>query len=381
MLLGLAGIFAACNEDPEFYTLEDQPDKMHIQSSVDQLILNKGIANDPAITFTWSAQPSPISADDQVTYGIRFYAETNKDEYITDLVDVGEELSYTLTHEELNNIISRWVAAGQTVEVTAQVLSNVHNESKYVKPASSTVNFSVTGYERFPEVIYMHMTDEASGVTTVHNLTQRQRGTGVYEVTVKDLWPCTYHFTTTTEALPAYGQAEGEKMVYVTEGDVPEFIFEDFGTRTFIIDTNPDYNDCRVLDIIELPGDRLWIAGMGTSIGWNTNTAEGQLKMTGGPREPYIWSWTGQFYNAEDAAKINNDSPGQFKIGCGNGWSDPFIFASSADADPATDHTFSGPRYQDNGGDNKWLVRTTGKYTFSIYLLADDPHTTFEPAE
>ncbi len=380
MLLGLVGLLAACNEDPEYYKLENQPDEMHVQSSVEKIILNKGIANETAITFTWSPQSSPVSAADVVTYAIRFFDESNKTDNITDLFDVGEACQYTLTHEELNNIISRWVPAGQQVTVTAQVLATVQNETKYVKPASSTVNFVVSGYERFPEVIHMVITDDASGKVTVQDLTQRQRGTGIYEATF-DVYPCTYHFTTTDEPLPAYGQADGEQMVYVTEGDVTEFVCDEIGTRTVIVDTNPEYNDCRMMEIIQLPNDKMWIVGMGTSVGWNTDTPEGKMTMTGGPREPYIWSWTGQFYNVEDAKKIKDDSPGEFKIGLGGGWSDPFLYAPYANADPATEHGFSGPRLQGDGGDNKWVVQTSGMYKFSVYLLADDPHTTFEPVE
>ena len=103
------------------------------------------------------------------------------------------------------------------------------------------------------------------------------------------------------------------------------------------------------------------------------------MTMIGGARDPYIWAWTGQFYNVEDAKAIKDDSPGEFKIGLGSGWGDPFLYAPYANADPATERGFSGPRLQGDGGDNKWLVRTSGIYTLTVYLLADDPHTTFEP--
>ncbi|MBQ8047351.1 MAG: SusE domain-containing protein [Prevotella sp.] len=377
ILACLAGFFTACNEDPEYYTLDSQPDEMHIQASVDRLILNKGIANQPAITFTWDAQPSPISADDQVTYAVRLYASANKDDFVTSLYDVGDARQFSLTHEELNNIIGRWVVAGQQVRVTAQVLSSVHNELKYVKPASSTVEFDVIGYERFPQYIYIHLTDDVTGEVTTESLSQRELGTGVYEATL-DVVPCTYYFTTTTEPLPAYGQADGEKMVYVTEGDVPAFTCEEIGTRTFIVDTNPEYNDCRLLDIIQLPTEGvIWIVGTGTSVGWNPNDAAGKMTMTGGAREPYIYSWTGDFFKPEDAV---NDSPGQFKIGLGGGWGDQFFYAPSPDTNPAEDHGIDGPRYE-NGMDYKWLSPVTGHYKFSVYLLRDDFHTSFEPAE
>lgn len=49
--------------------------------------------------------------------------------------------------------------AGQEVKVTAQVVCTVHNADKYIKPESSTVEFTVSGYEKYPTYIYIHMTD------------------------------------------------------------------------------------------------------------------------------------------------------------------------------------------------------------------------------
>ena len=54
--------FVSCNDDPEFFKLESYPDEMHIRSSVESVVLNKGIANQEAVTFTWDAAKSPISS-------------------------------------------------------------------------------------------------------------------------------------------------------------------------------------------------------------------------------------------------------------------------------------------------------------------------------
>ena len=50
--LCLSLTFMACNEDPEMFKLETYPDEMHIRSSVESVVLNKGIANQDAVTFT-----------------------------------------------------------------------------------------------------------------------------------------------------------------------------------------------------------------------------------------------------------------------------------------------------------------------------------------
>ena len=129
-------------------------------------------------------------------------------------IDVGTNLSLTLTHDQLNSMVAKWALPGNPVKVTAQVLSIVNNETRYVKPEVSTVELIVTGYEKYPVSIYMVITDDAGNVST-QKLEQRQLGTGIYEVSF-NMVPCNYHFTTTTEAYPAYGSAGDGRLDYVT---------------------------------------------------------------------------------------------------------------------------------------------------------------------
>ena len=41
-LCSILGVATACNEDPEYFTLDEQPDEMHIVASTDKLVLDKG---------------------------------------------------------------------------------------------------------------------------------------------------------------------------------------------------------------------------------------------------------------------------------------------------------------------------------------------------
>ncbi len=368
-LVFVAGAFTACNEDPEYYELKDNPDQMHIKASQSEIIFNKGMADQTAITFTWDAAVSPVSASDPVSYCIRFYDTNMKSEHCSDLIELGNVTQASFTHDELNSIVSRWVMPGEPLDVTAQLLCYVNNETKYVKPIPSTVSFLATCYEKYPTYLYMHMTDLNDGTTKVERLEQRQLGTGIYEVST-NMKPCTFYFTTSTEEYPLYGQAEGEKMEYVTSGDFKQFAFDDLGARTVIVDTNSDFNDCRVLDIVQLPTPGLiWICGNGCSIGWNTNTPAGRLEMVGTAREPYYYAWTGEFI-----------AGGEIKFGLGGGWGDQFFYAPEENADPVTDHRLDMYRFQDNGGDLKWVPSVSGRYTFTLCLLATDMWTKFEPA-
>ncbi len=359
--------FVSCNDDPEFFKLESYPDEMHIRSSVESVVLNKGIANQEAVTFTWDAASSPISSADEVTYKVCLFPTAMKDDKSA-YIDVGTKTSLTLTHDELNSMVAKWALPGTPVKVTAQVLSNVHNETRYVKPEVSTVELTITGYEKYPPYLYMIITDDAGNVSS-QRLEQRQLGSGIYEISF-NMVPCNFHFTTTSEAYPAYGAAGDEKLDYVVEGNVNEFRNEAIGMRTIIVDTNAEYNDCRVLNIVQLPTPGLiWICGNGCSVGWNTNTSSGRLEMVGSAREPYLYAWTGEF-----------TAGGEFKIGLGNGWGDQFFYAPFENADPLTNHELPMYRFQDDGGDLKWVPSVSGRYTLTLCLLADDMWTKFEPA-
>lgn len=369
MLCAACMALTSCNEDPEFFELKTYPDEMHIQCSVDEIILNKGNADQAAVTFTWDKVTSPISPDDVVTYKLCLYPSATK-EQMSAYIET-EDTQLTLTHDQLNSMVARWALPGEAVKVTAQVLSIVNNEQKYVKPEVSKVELTVTGYEKYPTYLYMVMTDEGGNVTT-ERMEQRQLGTGIYELTF-NLMPCTFHFATSEETYPLYGMAaggDGEQMEYVNEGEYTEFETFLLGQYTVIVDTNDDFNDCRVLDIVQLPTPGLiWICGNGCSIGWDTNAPAAHMEMTGSLREPYWYSWTGEF-----------NAGGEIKIGLGGGWGDQFFYAPEANANPMTDNRLPMYRLQDNGGDLKWVIpeEGAGRHTFSLCLLASNMHIVYE---
>ena len=183
-LCSILGVATACNEDPEYFTLDEQPDEMHIVASTDKLVLDKGKEDETAITFTWDAASSPVNETDLVTYSLRLYATANKSANNTDFYELDTDRKKSFTHDELNAIIGTWVLPGQEVKVTAQVVCTVHNADKYIKPESSTVEFTVSGYEKYPTYIYIHMTDNEGKVST-QRLGQRNMGTGIYSLDIE----------------------------------------------------------------------------------------------------------------------------------------------------------------------------------------------------
>lgn len=371
-IMGLCSVLtalSACNEDPEYFTLNDQPDEMHIVASIDNIVLNKGTEDQKAITFNWDAATSPLNAADSVSYSLRLYATSNKSANCTDYYELGTEREMSFTHDELNTIIGRWVLPGQKVQVTAQVVGTVYNAYKYVKPQSSTVEFAVSGYEKYPTQIYIHMTDSKTGEATTQRLSQRALGTGLYEGTF-EVKPCTYHFVTVADSdYPAYGSADGEKMIYLNSGDIPEFINTETGLRTFIVDTNSEYNDCRMMEILQLPvPETMRICGNGCSVGWDPGSSDGLFKIED-YRNPQLLSWTGEFI-----------AGGEIKICLGSSWSDQFFFASEPNADPLINHDLEMYRYESEGGDVKWVPTVSGRYKFTFCLDKKNMHTEFVPA-
>ncbi len=351
------------------YTLPDRADEMHIQSSASEVTLDRGKADKAAVTFTWDAATSPVADYESITYAFRLYATEMGSSCTTEYYDLGETREISLTHEQLNTIVSRWVTAGTQVSISAEVLAYVNNEVKYVKPESSIVEFTAVGYEKYPANLYMRITAN-DGTTSVTRLSQRNLGTGIYEASLT-MQPCKYHFTTSSDKdYPAYGLSEGELMEYVNDGTIKEFTFSDSGKRTVVVDVNNEYNDCRVFNIIDLPTPgTIRMCGNGSSIGWDPGSAEGLFTVEDA-RHPYLYSWTGNF-----------NEGGEIKINTGMGWGDQFFYAPENGADPATDHRLFNYRYESDGGDCKWVIRTSGKFKFTLSLNADDMWTSFEPAD
>ena len=372
----------SCNKDPEYFELPTYPDQMKVQSSATEMVLQEENANEVALVLTWNKVVSPVSPDDKVSYKVCFYPTVDKQKK-SKYIDTDEN-RLELTHNELNSMLARWALAGEAMKVTAQVLSVVDSEQKYVKPQVSTIELTLTGWEKYPQYLYMVMTDD-EGNQKRERLEQNQLGTGVYQALIK-LKPCTYHFTTNaTGDYPIYcmnPEGDGEQMDFVVQGEYTDFINSIDGERTVMVDVNGDFNDCRIINMIKLPSDHIWIVGDGCSVGWVENNPAGYFEMIGGIREPWIWAWTGEFLEPYEKGKKANGEPemteGRFKIGLQSSYNEQMLFAPKADADPAVEKGIDGPR--SGGDDNKWLVtkESAGIHTLTLYLLKDDLHLEFE---
>lgn len=370
MLFGLVGMVTACNEDPEYYTLEDQPDEMHVVLNTTSIRLTAAHINEEAIKLTWN----PIKSTDSVSYMVRFYATENRHEDVTDFYEVGTATEFSITHNDMNSIVARWAIPGDEIYVTAQVVGTIHNQLKYIKPQVSTADFKAVGWEKYPEHLYLRTSLGGAPV----ELSQRQLGTGVYEASVS-LQPCTYHFSKFSyDEYPAYYMGSDGKLQYVEEaGTYTEFENKlPSGKYTIIVDVNDKFLDARVLNIQIPAGSTPSMVGDGTDTGWNTKVPSSYMTLDSNPRTPYIYRWTGQFY-AKGEFPDDAGSEGTFKILLHDEYGDECFFAPENNADPSENHILKPARKQ-GSQDYKWLVPKTGKYTFTIDVL--NMTTSFEPA-
>ena len=369
-LMGAVVLLSFCNKEPEYYTLDDQPDEMHVKSNVEKIILSASHLKEDAVVLTWSAIPTQYP----VTYSVRFLAADNPKENCSDFYEVGTATTFAINHNDLNSLIARWSIPGEELKVTAQVVGTINNELKYIKPELSSVNFIAVGWEKYPQQLVAHITDLNDNKRIVE-LSQRQQGTGVYEASV-DFTPSTFYFTKNAYSeWPAYYQGADGKLQYVEEeGEYEPFKCIQTGKFTLIVDVNDEYLDVRILDIKLPASSKPYMVGDGTDIHWNTGVVAGYMTFTDNPRTPYIYSYTGQFY-ARGEYPDEPTSEGTFKILLNDSYSEMCFYAPEADCNPLENHTLTEARK--GGSDLKWLVPATGKYTFTIDLL--NMTTSFEP--
>lgn len=403
-LAGMVAMFGACNEDPEYYVLEDQPDEMHIKAQLgansnaekNLVTLAGAYSSDDAVELTWSS----IKSNDPVSYLIRFYATESKNDNYTNYIcsctdpgcayehNIGKFTSengvnkFTITHNDLNTIVARWAYPGDEISITAQVVGTIKNELTYIKPQTSTVSLNVVGWEKYPVSLIAYITD-AKGKQSTIELTQKTLGTGVYTADVTaTAYSVYFQKPVSSKQAASYYKGEDGKLKYIEE-DIPnapvreteeQFTFNTAGT--LMVDVNDEYLDVQVLNLNMPAGANPYIVGDGTDIGWTTKVASGYMIPSSNPRTPYIYSYTGQFY-AQGEFPGKTDSEGTFKILVDDNFSSNGFFAPALNANPLENHEL--PKAGANSGsDYKWLVPATGKYTFTIDVM--NMTTSFVPA-
>lgn len=144
--LGLLALplFAACDgSDDWMYHIETPEDQMHIKASTEDLVMTFADEEQDVITFTWgnAADRGPTATID---YDFRIALADNIKSTSLTRVDGN---SITFTGEDINDMLAAsGIGAGTQVEVTAQVIATVTDETLYRKPETSSITILVTGY-------------------------------------------------------------------------------------------------------------------------------------------------------------------------------------------------------------------------------------------
>lgn len=359
-LLFLMSIVASCNKDPEYYTLENPVDQMHLKASVAETTLEKEKEHEAAVTFTWDAAAQRGGADASTTYYFRMYMSDLRTN-VTELYQIETgEFSISFTHSELNDILASWnILPGSKTTIEAEVIAQVNSSVQYLKPELSKTQINVTGYDKNATAIYMVMVAD-DGVKTVRRMTEKVVGTGVYQSSIT-LEPCKYYFAlSASEDYPGYVKGENgdNSLKYVGAGGDHEMLVNTkSGTYTVVADLN--MLDVNIVRIYPLPMGGVWIVGNSCDVGWNLDKEKGAL-LSKDPRHPERLTYTGNFYF--------RGGDNEFKLSLELNWSGKFFFAPHAGANPATEHELGEGRYQNDGGDLKWSVASDGKYTLTVDL-------------
>ena len=229
-------------------------------------------------------------------------------------------------------------------------------------------------------VYYVKLID-ANGEVRKQALQEVKEGSNVYFADVENVTETKYYYSYNDgEATNYFGKAADEKYSKTTNfAQVTNFEVTPFeGITKFVLDLNEGYKDSRTFtDIVNLPNGWMWIVGNGTEVDWNPVSNAGMFTIEN-PREPWVYSWTGQFYK------------NQFKVGLGNdGWGGSYFFASEYGVDPLVDNSLREPRGEhddidgdgNEDGDSKWVSTVEGKYKLTFYIRKPDLHLTFTPVE
>lgn len=372
--LSLLVMMASCSEDTEFYTLETPVDQMLLKPSVQDLVLDRAIEDETAISFTWNEAAKRGEDGAITTYSFRLYmAEMPSN--VTELYQIPDgQRSFQFTHRELNDLLASWnIHPGDKVTLEAEVIAQIHSSVHYLKPELSKAKFDVTGYIKSLSAIYL-VTVAQDGSRVTQRVAEKQVGSSIYYATVN--WkPCSYFFATDAESdYPCYMKGEtGENSLQMVseEGSGEMLVNSLTGTYTIVVDLNElDVNSYK---IYELPSDGIWIVGDATDIGWDWGKMQSEGKFKNDDlRHPEQWTYTGTFYADKEFKLSLEPQTGNF--------AGKFFFAPVADANPQENHLLKEARYQENGGDLKWRTKSTeGQYTLVVDLHKMEIH--LNPAE
>ncbi|MDR1683702.1 MAG: SusF/SusE family outer membrane protein [Candidatus Symbiothrix sp.] len=389
MLPAMLFLFAGCQDEPEHYVLETPEDTMHLSVSAEEITLNADKENEEAVSFTWN-EAANRGAGAKLTYWFKMdIADNNFETSIAKMEIPAGVKTIGFTHKELNDMLMEWnIEAGRTIRLQTEVIAEVSNTNKYMKPEISTTELNVTGYAIGPNVGNIWLTGSATsaGWQTPFSLKMTESATtiGIFtwegNLTVGELkfplsatqgYECDYLMPKNVDGnnLAPLSATAMKYVAYRTE-DMPDHKWQvlegQSGKYIITVDTRKmtvkfDKQSAPVIPD-DLPYKKIWLTGDATPAGW---TYPFYLEMTydmSAVKGAFVWE--GPLTAGELKFPLDNAD---------NNWNHDYLMPKNVGSDNLATLSETNVEFVANGGpDKKWKVSTieAGNYKISMNVIS-----------
>ena len=386
MLPALLIALMSCQNEQERYTLETPEDTMHLSVSAEDITLNVDKENEEAVSFAWDAAANR-GAGTKLTYWFKMdIADNNFETSIAKMEIPAGVKTIGFTHKELNDMLLDWnVETGNTVRLQAEIIAEVSNSDKYLKPEISTVELNVTGYTTGPTVINVWLTGSATstGWYTPFTLRMTESATkGIFtwegNLTAGELkfplsntqgFECDYLMPKNygSDNLAPLSQTTMEYVAYRTENMLDHkwrVLESQAGKYIITLDVKrmTVKFDKQLESVIpdDLPYKKIWLTGSATPTGWYTPfTLEMTYDMSA---VKGTFTWVGNLTSGELKFPLSNTQ----------GFECDYLMPKNTGGDNFATLAETNVEFVAGGNpDKKWKVSTieAGSYKISLNVI------------
>ena len=346
---------AACSDyDDVSINIESPADQMHITATSDDIVLLADEANNDAVTFSWGE-----AADRGPTATITYLYRIGLSDQIGDAkFQEMTEHSITYTVDELNDMLQEWgVSPETTTEVTAEVVAQVNDETKFQKPEVSKVTVLMTGFRPVSRPLWIvnpavdpewnkwcnASTDDSMNEIV---LGKQYSWTGWFDskIGVK----CVFDKET---GFPALNKGEGDADIVIrNDGSTPESLFyvPMDGYYTVTVSTKTMQVNLELC----VPWSECYLVGNALPCGWDIGNP---VQLFPDSMNPALFTWTGHV------------SPGEIKGYPRKGdWGADALMTPTNGSDWDGDDTIV--LMPGATPDNKWVISREGECRIEMNL-------------
>lgn len=355
MLFCLPFLAAGCSEDDLRFSYDAPEDSMHLTPSTEAVVLNPGMKQDVAVTFTWN-NATPREGAKTMTYYFKMDIAGNSFATSIDKIDVTGTNSISFTHKQLNEMLGTWgVAPGASVDVEAEIIADVQSDETFMKPEISIATFNVTSYS---EKLFLAGSATSAGDDLSRAIEITEEVTGELYSYCGLLNPGEFYFPMSRENDTfAYGRgADDSHVAYFDNGNAQKFTVANRGFYYITLNLTNMTIDIR---------ERVWMIGDATPNGWDMMLCT-ELERQGNSR---TFKWKGVL----TAGEI------KFPLELNTSWGGPFLLAETNGdiAEGTKPFVFVASGYESE--DKKWKVEETSIYEVIVNL--DNSTVTFNKEE